>query len=630
MMQIKLINMPFASVHMPSLALLQLQSFLEKAYGDKVNVEVLDISLDFSRYLGAGLYQNIFDGPACLAGVGEWLCRLIAFPRAKENHEQYFQEYLSEDDEATVQLRADILEKQKGLPEFFESLIDRYGLDSADLVGFTSLFAQNVPSIAMARCLKRRNPALITVMGGANCETPVGMEVVKIAEAVDFVFTGPSLKSFTEFVGLLLEGRRDALSEIKGVLNKEKVAAIEAAGTLSKCGSELNGEQTNMDTLIVDLDYETFLKNFHETFPNLEIGGPIIPFITSNGCWWGEKVMCTFCGLNSSTINYIHMSPQKALEQFEAVLKYADRSALLFCVDNILPTVYLKEVLPHIHPPETTKIFYEIKASVTREEMKVLSDARVKVLQPGIEALSTPLLKIMKKGTTAFGNINFLKYCLEYDIHPVWNFLVGFPGEDEAIYKKYLEDLPSFRHLPPPMNAFPIRYDRFSHYFNFPEKYDLDLVPHGYYKYVYPFSETSIRNIAYFFKDNNTEAPYMKTMSRWIEPLQAAVRAWMMQWFADPAAPKPRLFMQTARRVYDSRSGEVVYHELDELGAEVLSQLEKPVSAKRLASLMEKKDEAVAAHLEDLHRKGLVFKEGDRYMSLVLEVEPPPFSGLPN
>ena len=58
-------------------------------------------------------------------------------------------------------------------------------------------------------------------------------------------------------------------------------------------------------------------------------------------------------------------------------------------------------------------------------------------VQPGIESLATPTLKLMRKGTTAFNNIRFLADCAVEGVKPVWNLLVGFPGELAETYEAY-------------------------------------------------------------------------------------------------------------------------------------------------------------------------------------------------
>jgi hypothetical protein len=56
--------------------------------------------------------------------------------------------------------------------------------------------------------------------------------------------------------------------------------------------------------------------------------------------------------------------------------------------------------------------------------MKVLADAGITKIQPGIESMSSSTLSLMKKGTSVFHNLNFLKGCVIYFITPVWNLLI--------------------------------------------------------------------------------------------------------------------------------------------------------------------------------------------------------------
>ena len=90
-------------------------------------------------------------------------------------------------------------------------------------------------------------------------------------------------------------------------------------------------------------------------------------------------------------------------------------------VDNILPREYITDVLPRLQTPEDVTIFYEVKADLKDHEMQVLAEAGVRRLQPGIESLSTTTLKLMKKGTTAFQNLRFLKSCLRWNTDPIWS-----------------------------------------------------------------------------------------------------------------------------------------------------------------------------------------------------------------
>jgi magnesium-protoporphyrin IX monomethyl ester (oxidative) cyclase len=82
----------------------------------------------------------------------------------------------------------------------------------------------------------------------------------------------------------------------------------------------------------------------------------------------------------------------------------------------------------------------------------------------------------MRKGTTSFQNLKFLKNCGRYGIKAFWNLLVGFPNEPEEIYRKYYDDLPLLTHLQPPNGVYPIRFDRFSPYHADPAAFGMENV----------------------------------------------------------------------------------------------------------------------------------------------------------
>jgi hypothetical protein len=86
-------------------------------------------------------------------------------------------------------------------------------------------------------------------------------------------------------------------------------------------------------------------------------------------------------------------------------------------VDNIVDTSYLTGLFPELAASGTTyDIFYEVKANLSREQLRVLRQGGVSHLQPGIESLSTPVLARMRKGVRAGQNVNVLRWGQYYDI----------------------------------------------------------------------------------------------------------------------------------------------------------------------------------------------------------------------
>jgi ribosomal peptide maturation radical SAM protein 1 len=619
MLRIALVNMPFSAVGIPSIALTQLQTMVRRRFGSRVAVDICYPSHDLCRLVGLDLYRWICD-QASNAGLGDWLFRRLAFPEQADNIDLYRQRYFPLHERRALfdrTCRAD-------LAGFLDQVIERYSLRECGLAGFTSMFTQTVGSFALARRLKEVNPSIVNVIGGANCEAPMGGEIPHRVPAIDYVFSGPALISFPDLVGALLDGDEASTHRIGGVLSRRNLpssapaplAPVEPLAQVAPIGAELP-----IDNL-VDLDYGPFLDDLETSFPNREVI-PVLLFETSRGCWWGERAHCTFCGLNGSTMQFRSMPAPLAERYLQSLFAYFPRVQQLNGVDNIMPKEYPRALLSHLKAPEGLSMFYEVKVDLSDEEVGILARAGVHMVQPGIEALSTSTLILMRKGSTAARNVCFLASCLKHDVHPGWNLLIGFPGETDEVFRRYLADIPRLVHLPPPSDVHVVRFDRFSPYFTKAAEYGLDLVPLDYYPMIYPFGDEFSRSFAYYFADRNSGAPYYLAAARWVAKLRRAVAGWRQAWSA--GGGQPQLYFGAHDRVIDTRGGAPVVHEVGAEGRRILEALVKPATAADLAALPGLSDAAeLAARLGQLQAQGLLFEDRQRLVSLVMphEVDP--------
>jgi ribosomal peptide maturation radical SAM protein 1 len=605
MFKIALINMPFADAPRPSLSMTQLNEVVSEEH--PVDVDIHYFNQEFCKFFGYELFH--FISSQYTAGLGDWIFRHIAFPDEDDNTEKYLRRHYPQNDPQARQLKETILRKREGVDAKLDELINDYNIADADLVGFSSMFSQNAACFALANKLKKLNPNISIVMGGANCESPMGEEIIRNVPQIDFVFSGPALFSFPELVGNLINDNREGCHKIRGVFSKNNIHFLSPNAVV--------GNEKPVDDYI-PLDYSDFIKSFDTNFPDRK-NSKLLLFETSRGCWWGERSHCTFCGLNGKSMGYRSMNADIAIKQFEAMFDYADDCTHFSSVDNIIPQKYTRDVFPYINPPSHINIFYEVKASLKEKEMALLSEKRVKRLQPGIESLSSSTLELMKKGTTAFSNITFLGYCTLYDIFPEWNLLVGFPGEKEDIYKKYLSDLPLLSHLPPPGGCYPVRFDRYSPYFMKADEYGLDLHPYEFYEYVYPFSKQSLMNFAYYFQDRNYAADYINAMISWLGKLNELMAEWNSRWNSESNLCHPELYFTQHNLIYDSRFGESTEYEISETSRQVLDTLTKPKTVSALTKSMSDSPAFDAdREIALLQEKRLLFHEEERYLSLVL------------
>ncbi|MCP5155132.1 MAG: RiPP maturation radical SAM protein 1 [Ectothiorhodospiraceae bacterium] len=605
--RVALINPPFAAVHIPSIALTQLRAVLAERFGAEVECDLHYLNHAVARRIGVERYRAVSDSVAAtMAGLGEWLYRDSAFPGLDDNADVYLARHahmLGLDRDAAARWAA----LRPELDAQLDALVDECDLAGYDVVGLSTMFAQTTASLGVARKIKARRAEVAVVLGGANCEGTMGAAIARNATAIDYVVSGPGLETFPRLVECLRDGERERAAALAGVVTRHHRPTI--------AGRPVIGAERPIDQPPT-LDYRSFLDSLADHCPDVE---PSLLFETSRGCWWGERAHCTFCGLNGETMAYRAMSPAVALDHLGRLFADAPTVTSFKSVDNILPREYLRSVLPSLRPPRGARLFYEVKADLKPHEMAVLAGAGVTEIQPGIEALATSTLRLMRKGTSAFQNLSFLKLCLAHGVEPVWNLLVGFPGEDEAVYARYVDMLPALHHLPPPSGAYPVRFDRFSPYHARPEDFGLVLEPYPFYAMVFPFGAGDLADLAYFFADRGDAGDYAVAAGRWLGRLEARVAAWNARWRAP--GPPPRLVLgetDGGALVHDTRGATAVEHRLDALSARVLSTLDRPATVARLVERFPDADErSLARCLDALAGRGLVFEEDGRYLGLV-------------
>ncbi len=493
-----LINMPFGPLRQPSLGLSLLKSSLTH-----VSSKVLYMSLSFSDWIGPALYQWLSDSPYGSSLVGEWIFSGALFEITDSQVEEYIERILrkplSHDPQAERIIR-DILAVREMTGDFLDECLEQVIKTGPDgclqdrgprIVGFTSVFQQQVASLALAKRVKSRSPDVFVAFGGANCEGAMGREVVRQFPFVDAVVSGEGDLVFSNLVDRVLSGR--STSDLTGVYSSDELAQGDTAATYRNAPSVLQ-----MDSLPYP-DYQDYFQQWYASKASRTLQ-PRLLIETSRGCWWGAKHHCTFCGLNGSTMAFRSKSSDRALDELEYLARRHPGLKTLV-VDNILDPGYFKDFIPELAKRDLkTKLFYEVKSNLTKEQVRLLRSAGITEILPGIESLSDSVLRLMDKGVTGLQNIQLLKWCAELGMWPTWYFIWGFPGEEPQEYERMAEMIPLLTHLPPPRVGTQIRLDRFSPNFDRAEQLGFtDVRPFAAYNYIYPIDPEAIANLAYFF-----------------------------------------------------------------------------------------------------------------------------------
>jgi len=484
--RVLLLSMPFVSISRPAIGISILKSVLEER---GVHCDLGYANLLFAERLGYETY-GLLDGKVSDAlFAGDWLFAQHLF--GDQLDLSVYQETLRQNVDREGFER--IMAARREVGPFLSACIEEFRVARYDIVGFTTTFEQNLASLALSRRIKEILPNTAIVFGGGNCEMEMGRELHRSFPWIDYVCSGEGERSFPQLIEAIGTGR-DAAG-IRGIIYRQNGRSTD------------NGQREPLDDLdtVASPDYEDYFAAVARSSLAQRLD-PSLLIETSRGCWWGAKSHCTFCGLNGETMTFRSKSPGRVLEELEGFRRRYPTNRVM-AVDNILDMRYFRELLPKLRDRQLgLSLFFETKANLTKEQVRLLRDAGILAIQPGIESLSTHVLQLMRKGVTALQNVQLLKWCKQFKVTVAWNLLYGFPGETAADYAGIAQTIEALWHLPPPHSVGAVRLDRFSPYFNQAESYGLvNVRPFSVYHLLYPLGEDRLRNLAYFFEYDHAD-----------------------------------------------------------------------------------------------------------------------------
>lgn len=425
------------------------------------HVDVFDANVLFRVRLGE-IYHHISD---------RWFSEMAFAPALHRDHSlEYCGQIIaacvkrgSGSDELTRVSLDEAAELPRRCAAILDEAYDRFAWQDYDVVGFSATFNQTLASAALARRIRAEHPGVKLIIGGAACEGPMGRAMMEAFDCYDAAAVG---RAETTVVGMCERVAAGAsLADLAGVIGRRD-------GALEDCGRP--AARANLDALP--------LPNYDDYFALVkELGyksGPSVVFVeTSLGCWWGEKNLCTFCGLNATSLAFSQKSPERALRE---IRELSSRYAVdhIHFTDNILPLDYYETLIPELvrlreEEDEHYSFFVEVKTNVKREQLQLLHRAGFVNMQPGIESFSDHVLRLMKKGNTGISQVQFVKWCTEMGISVFYNIIVRNPGERAEDYVEMCELVPSLVHLVPPDYVCTMSLQRFSPYFDHPDAYGI-------------------------------------------------------------------------------------------------------------------------------------------------------------
>ena len=185
-----LVAMPWATLEMPSIHLGVLAADLERQ-GFEVRSHSFFVTAA-ECFAEAGVTPETYKAVAnhgWRGGLGDWIFASAAFDHRDPVRDAGYLALLR-----ASALAGELLDAASRLPalvpRFLERCIEELLDTDPAIVGFTTSFAQNLSSLALARLIKRRRSGVAVIFGGANCDGPMGAALHRLYDSIDCVVRG--------------------------------------------------------------------------------------------------------------------------------------------------------------------------------------------------------------------------------------------------------------------------------------------------------------------------------------------------------------------------------------------------------------------------------------------------------
>jgi ribosomal peptide maturation radical SAM protein 1 len=471
-----------------------------------------------------------------------------------------------------------------------------------DLVGLSICLGQLTSSLYFIHRMKQACRSLKVLVGGSACSGEMGRSLLAVFPEIDYVIGGEGELPLTQLIQRLLYSEGE-----------------EGADEKARPEIEPLNQVAEMDSL-PEPDFGDYFNDLGSFTPEKRFL-PKLPMEISRGCWWRG---CAFCNLNLQWKGYRSKNHQKVLKELEGLSERYELLSISF-MDNLLPLKGLGGLFKGISGlGKDFRLFAEIRATTSRKVLSAMSDAGMREVQVGIEALSSRLLKRLNKGTTAILNLEIMKTCEAPGMPELTgNLILSFPGSDETDVAETLHAL-EFAAAFRPLKGIPFWLGYGSPVWQQPKAYGLTRVHnHPHYQKLFPPSVFK----KLIFMIQGYHGGYRIQQNLW-RPVKETIEAWNVSYQRLHERPRtdPILSYQDGGSflvIRQRRQGDDdMTHRLKGTSREIYLFCEKNRSIKQILSHTPGfGEEKVLPFLRMLVDKRLMFNERDRYLSLAVPLK---------
>jgi ribosomal peptide maturation radical SAM protein 1 len=600
-----LVSMPFAETSIPSIQLALLESYLAKR---DVNVSTRHLYLKAAEFYGLDNYNFLINSPND-SHTAQMVFSKYVFSEHWEKNQKKFKYFY----ENIICYKQDFLKKnsfEKYVEEtgkFIEWTIKNLKFENYDIIGFTLNYGQFLPSLAIAKQIKEKNPEKQIIFGGSTSINELGQRILSTFNYIDFIISGEG----EETLFLLINNFKN-YKNIPGLIYREK-----------------NDSIWNKNNNFIDMNnlpYPNFQSYFNELsntpsqiIQYQQLYGRL-PIELSRGCWWNN---CTFCNIRAYNKKY----REKNFDRFADELQFlSDKHKMLHfqVIGTTLPQNNYKTLCKKIIKLNRDfSLIIESRAGILKStDYGLLKKAGFKHIQTGIETMSSNYLKKINKGTKIIDNIAALKYCKENHIKNTYNFIIDYPNEENIdfnetqkniiLLQKYLE--------PPNISKFVVGYQ--SPIYRNPEKYNIkNLEPTVIDKIMYP-EEIIGKKFCFFYsykrKKEIKENPWKELINTWSKIYYQQKILGVKR---DTELEKLIFYFIDGYnfiKIYDKRFGNnAIIHILNKKEREVFLECKDIISFYKLKeNLNNIKSDELENILQSFVEAGIFYKEDDLYLAL--------------
>jgi len=622
-MDICLVNMPYTPIERPSIALGLLLAIMRR---NGLAAQAVYADLLFAQEIGLHRHMLI-TGTRPQDALGDWTFSQLVFPDFHPDSDGFIRRLIERNRMFrgcdTGELRDIMLSVRAAAGRFVDDLAGRLLDLRPAMIGCGSTYMQHLSSLALLKRIRELAPEIVTIMGGANCETVMGRTTHSLFPWVDYIVSGEADDLITPLVLAVREsGREVSLEGLPvGVFAPIHRTAGYPGGTADGAP---RATVASLDGLPVP-DYDDYFRALGES-PFREKIMVSLPVETSRGCWWGEKSGCTYCSLNGRGKRFRSKPAAQVAGELESLYKRHGVYRFL-AADNSLEMRYFRTLFPDLASAGLPyRIYYQLMSNLSLQQIKTMRDAGLSWVWCGIESLHDRILAHMNKGCTSWRNVQFLKWCRREGVYVGWYLMCDFPGEDDGWYWEMARMLPLFSHLQPPWALARVRLDRYSRYHERPHEYGLQLKPSELYPHIYPFKPDVLADLVCFFEDEerSIDPRFEALLARpGILAASKAAAQWKLAFWSGSPPCLDMTVTESSIHVRDTRPVAVgSSFVLEGVEREVYLACDEAIGMRRLMNVLGSRGhgkDSVQAAVQTLLDRRLMVRLGGRLLALAVQ-----------